>query len=569
MSESSVDLWINKFKAFSQVPPEQLEQIAKSERGFWLYDIKEKMIYLSDGFEYLVAANNNLAFFLQKIIAENELDHLLKVAGESIQSRQNGFSLRVKLKDDRWIFICCTILYEKDEPLKIVGTFEDVTPHVACDLRLNRYVELIAYYDDVTGLPNRNYLREMLNERLKRSKESGSIFWLMFIEVSNFSYINELFGHTVGDEFLKSIALEIKKFLPRDWTFSRFGGDEFVILTTSVQKSSVSRIAENLIERFSRAWNVMGKWLYANINIGISGYPQDGELAEILLKNAEIALTTAKKHGSDMGKSLYEFYAKSMSEEILKRIEIESEISRGIREKQFFMVYQPKISPDGSTVVGFEALLRWNSQKGILTPDKFIQIAEESGLVYDLNRLVLDIVCKDIKFIKENAFKNVSVAINLSGKEFAMYNMIGVLNNYLKKHNVAPEDIEIEVTERVILNNLELSKQVFDSLYKKGIKISIDDFGTGYSSLELLLQLPIYALKIDKKFVDKIDLFGNEYIIVKSIINMAREMRLKTIAEGVERKEQYEILKELGCDQFQGYYFSKPMRVEEIKSMKM
>jgi len=569
MSESSVDLWINKFKAFSQVPPEQLEQIAKSERGFWLYDIKGKMIYLSDGFEYLVAANNNLAFFLQKIMAENELDHLLKVAGESIQSRRNGFSLRVKLKDDRWIFICCTILYDKDEPLKIAGTFEDVTPHVACDLRLNRYVELIAYYDDVTGLPNRNYLREMLNERLQRSKESGSIFWLMFIEVSNFSYINELFGHTVGDEFLKSIALEIKKFLPRDWTFSRFGGDEFVILTTSVQKSSVSRIAENLIERFSRAWNVMGKWLYANINIGISGYPQDGELAEILLKNAEIALTTAKKHGSDIGKSLYEFYAKSMSEEILKRVEIESEISRGIREKQFFMVYQPKISSDGSTVVGFEALLRWNSQKGILTPDKFIQIAEESGLVYDLNRLVLDIVCKDIKFIKENAFKNVSVAINLSGKEFAMYNMIGVLNNYLKKHNVAPEDIEIEVTERVILNNLELSKQVFDSLYKKEIKISIDDFGTGYSSLELLLQLPIYALKIDKKFVDKIDLFGNEYIIVKSIINMAREMKLKTIAEGVERKEQYEILKELGCDQFQGYYFSKPMRVEEIKSMKM
>ena len=342
-----------------------------------------------------------------------------------------------------------------------------------------------------------------------------------------------------------------------------------MILTTSVQKSSVSRIAENLIERFSRAWNVMGKWLYANINIGISGYPQDGELAEILLKNAEIALTTAKKHGSDIGKSLYEFYAKSMSEEILKRVEIESEISRGIREKQFFMVYQPKISSDGSTVVGFEALLRWNSQKGILTPDKFIQIAEESGLVYDLNRLVLDIVCKDIKFIKENAFKNVSVAINLSGKEFAMYNMIGVLNNYLKKHNVAPEDIEIEVTERVILNNLELSRQVFDSLYKKGIKISIDDFGTGYSSLELLLQLPIYALKIDKKFVDKIDLFGNEYIIVKSIINMAREMKLKTIAEGVERKEEYEILKELGCDQFQGYYFSKPMRVEEIKSMKM
>ena len=564
-----IDLWINNFVEITDAQFERLERVVKSERGFWLYDIKHEKVYLSDGFEYLVMQHRNIGGCLQRLMTEDELLYLANLAKESIENKQNGFSSRVKLKNDRWIFVCATILYEKDEPLKIAGTFEDVTPHVACDLRLNRYVELIAYYDDVTGLPNRNYLREMLNERLKRSKESGSIFWLMFIEVSNFSYINELFGHTVGDEFLKSIALEIKKFLPRDWTFSRFGGDEFVILTTSVQKNSVARIAENLIERFSRPWNVMGKWLHANVNIGISGYPQDGELAEILLKNAEIALTTAKRHGSDIGKSLYEFYSKSMSEEILKRVEIESEISRGIQEKQFFLVYQPKISSDGSTVVGFEALLRWNSRIGILTPDKFIQFAEESGLVYDLNRLVLDIVCRDIKFIKENAFKNVSVAINLSGKEFAMYNMIGVLNDYLKKHNVAPEDIEIEVTERVILNNLELSKQVFNSLYKKGIKISIDDFGTGYSSLELLLQLPIYALKIDKKFIDKIDLFGNEYIVVKSIINMAREMKLKTIAEGVERKEQYEILKALGCDEFQGYYFSKPMRVEEIKSMKM
>lgn len=228
------------------------------------------------------------------------------------------------------------------------------------------------------------------------------------------------------------------------------------------------------------------------------------------------------------------------------------------------MVYQPKVSYDGRTVVGFESLLRWNSQKGILTPDKFIQIAEESGLVYDLNRLVLDIVCKDIKYIKQKTSKTIPVAVNLSGKEFAMYNMIGVLNERLKAHSLLPEDIEIEVTERVILNNVELTKQILNSLHEKGIKISIDDFGTGYSSFELLLQLPIYALKIDKKFINKIHLFGNEYIIVKNIIYMAKEMNLKTIAEGVENKEQYDILRELGCDQFQGYYFSKPVSIEEV-----
>lgn len=567
MNESSINLWINNFEKLSHTQFERFERAVKSERGFWLYDIKHKKIYLSDGFEYLVMQHSNIGGFLQKLMAENEFVHLVNLAKESIDGKQNGFSSRVKLKDGRWIFVCATILYEKESPFRIIGTFEDVTPHVSCDLRLSRYVELIAYYDEVTGLPNRNFLNERIREKIDQSKKIGSKFWIIFIEVSNFGYINELFGHTVGDEFLKSIALEIKKLLPRDWTFCRFGGDEFVVLTTNVEKSSIVRIAENLIERFSRNWNVMGKWLYANINIGIAGYPQDGEVVDLLIKNAEIALTTAKKHGRDMGKSLYEFYSVSMTEEILKRVEIESEISRGIQNRQFFLVYQPKVSSDGRTVVGFEALLRWNSQRGILTPDKFIQIAEESGLVYDLNRLVLDIVCRDIKYMKENVFKNVPVAINLSGKEFVMYNMIGVLNEHLKRHDILPEDIEIEVTERVILSNLELTRQIFNRLFERGIKISIDDFGTGYSSLELLLELPIHALKIDKKFIDKLELFGNEYIIVKSIIHMAKEMNLKTIAEGVERKEQYEILKELGCDEFQGYYFSRPMRVEEIAGL--
>ncbi|ADQ45308.1 diguanylate cyclase/phosphodiesterase [Caldicellulosiruptor kronotskyensis 2002] len=564
MSESSNDFWINNFKNIIEGNYERLVQLIKSERGFWLYDIEKKGVYISNGFEYISIQINGSVNFIQDVMTESEFKHLKKLVRDSIEKGQNGFSSRIKLKDGRWIFVCATILYSEQEPLKIVGTFEDVTPHVSCDLRLSRYIELIAYYDEITGLPNRNFLNEVLREKIDKSKKDNSGFWVIFIEVSNFGYINELFGHSVGDEFLKAITFEIKKFLPRDWTFCRFGGDEFVVLTSNIQRTSVAMVVENLIERFSRPWNVMGKWLYANINVGISGYPQDGEFADTLLKNAEIALTEAKKHGRDYGKSQYEFYKISMEEEILRRVEIESEISRGILERQFFLVYQPKVSYDGRTVVGFESLLRWNSQKGILTPDKFIQIAEESGLVYDLNRLVLDIVCKDIKYIKQKTSKTIPVAVNLSGKEFAMYNMIGVLNERLKTHNLLPEDIEIEVTERAILNNVELTKQIFNSLHEKGIKISIDDFGTGYSSFELLLQLPIYALKIDKKFIDKIQLFGNEYVIVKNIIYMAKEMNLKTVAEGVENKEQYEILRELGCDQFQGYYFSKPVNIEEV-----
>ncbi|WPX08458.1 putative bifunctional diguanylate cyclase/phosphodiesterase [Anaerocellum danielii] len=567
MKETSVDLWIKDFIELTDTQFERFEQAIKSERGFWLYDIKEKKIYLSDGVVYLTIQSENIEDYVKKLMAENEFIHLLNLAKESVENKQNGFSVRVKLKEGRWIFVCATILYKKATPFRIVGTFEDVTPHVSCDLRLSRYIELIAYYDDVTGLPNRNFLNEKIRERIEESKKENSKFWTIFIEVDNFGYINEVFGHAVGDEFLKSIAMEIKKFLPREWIFSRFGGDEFVVVTTDVEKALVVQIVENLVERFSRSWSVMGKWLYTSINIGIAGYPQDGTEADTILKNAEIALTVAKKRGKDMGKSLYEFYERSMTEEILRRVEIESKILRGIQNKQFFLVYQPKVSRDGRTVVGFEALLRWNSPRGILATDKFIQIAEESGLVYDLNRVILDIVCRDIKYMKENGFKKVPVAINLSGKEFAMYNMIGILGKYLEKHNVTPEDIEIEVTERVILTNLELSKEIFNKLYKKGIRISIDDFGTGYSSLELLLTLPVHALKIDKKFINKIEFFGNEYVIVKNIIYMAKEMNLKTIAEGVERKEQYEILKELGCDEFQGYYFSKPMRIEEVAEL--
>lgn len=566
--EYYIDLSIKGFKSALEFSNNTFESLLKSERGFWVYDISEKRIFLSDGSEYAVIQLNEkfnaLKDLISKVISENDVEYLERTINECLELKHRGFSSRVKLSDGRWIFICATVLYEEEVPTKILGTFEDVSPHVSCDLRLSRYIELIAYYDDVTGLPNRNFLNETIRDKIKREQ---SKFWVIFIEVSNFGFINELFGHLVGDEFLRAVASEIKKMLPREWSFCRFGGDEFVVLTTDIKKDSVSQVSESLINRFSKPWRVMGKWIFANVNIGISEYPQDGMNADDLLKNAEIALTIAKRYAKELGKNQYQFYKTSMTEEILKRAEIESEISKGIQENQFFLVYQPKVSFDGRTVVGLEALLRWNSQRGILTPDKFIQIAEESGIIYDINKVVLDLVCKDINYFKKLGINNMPVAINLSGKEFAMYNMVSILNDYFKRHDIEPSDVEIEVTERAILNDIELSKQVFNKLNEKGIKIFLDDFGTGYTSLELLLQLPVYGLKIDKKFVSKVQLFGDEYIIIKNIIYMAKEMNLKTVAEGVENEEQYKILRDLGCDEYQGYFFFEPKRVEELKML--
>lgn len=564
-SNSLVPLCIGNFRILEQ--PEDIfnEIVSTSKRGFWIYDLKNSQLYISNGKEaFTIRDKRNTSEQAKKVLNQEDYDYLVETIKEIVKAKDKGFSLKVNLRNGKWILISAVVIYDNNTPDKIIGFFEDVTAEVGWDINANRYIELLAYYDDVTKLPNKYYINEIIEERIERAKKVNSNFWIMFIEINELGMINELFGHRVGDKFLEAVSLEIKKKIPREWILGRFGGDEFVIVTTCAKKEFIVNKCLELIDSFTKAWNVMGKTFFANINIGIAGYPEDGKNFSELLKNAEAALTQAKKNAREFRKRQYEFYSTEITESILQRLELETEILEGIQKRQFFLVYQPKFSIDTHQVTGFEALLRWNSNGGILTPDKFLSVAEESGLIYELNKLIVDTLCSDLHFLKEEGLDTKPIAINLSGKEFAFYNMIANLREALKKYNLSPSDIEIEVTEKTILKDIELSMSAFRKLNDLGIKIYIDDFGTGFSSLELLLNLPINALKIDKKFIDRIDFYEKEYAIVKSIIHMAKELNLKTVAEGVERKEQYDILKELGCDEVQGYLFAKPMKIEEI-----
>lgn len=564
-SDCFVPFYLGDLKKVQSTDNISIERVLMSERGFLIYDFKNIHLYISNGEMALILnGKNSILKKLKKTLSQQDYRYLIRLIKEMVKRNRMGFSLNINLKNNRTVLISTMIVYKEGVPHTMLCIFEDQEIKLINDLKFNRNVKLLAYYDDVTGLPNRNYINEIIKNRMGKAQKLNSNFWIMFAEVSNFGFINELFGHATGDEFLKIASLEIKKAIPREWVVGRFGADEFVIITTSAEREVIIKKSLELIDKFATKWEVMGKTFFTNINIGIAGFPGDGDNVSELLKNAEAALTWAKKQAKELGKGQYEFYNSKIVEDILNRVELENEILKGIQKRQFFLVYQPKFSVNNLEVVGFEALLRWNSDKGVLTPDKFINIAEESGLIYELNKLVVEMLCNDVSLMKTKGLAAKTVAINLSGKEFALYNMVATLSESLKRYALKPDDIEIEITERTILNDIELSKTIFKELSDLGIKISIDDFGTGFSSFELLLSLPLNALKIDKKFINRVEFFKNEYVITKNIIHMAKELNLKTIAEGVERKQQFDILKNLGCDEVQGFLFAKPMKADEI-----
>ncbi len=406
--------------------------VLTSKRGFWIYDLKNSQLYISNGEEaFVIRDSRNISKQSKKVLNQEDYDYLVETIKKTIKAKDKGFSLKVNLRNGKWILISTVVIYDNDIPNKIIGFFEDVTTTVVRNIDANRYIEFLAYYVDVTKLPNKYHISEIIEERISRAKTVNSNFWIMFIEISELGIINELFGHTVGDKFLEAVSLEIKKKIPHEWILGRFGGDEFVIVTTCAKTEFIVNKSLELIDRFTKAWNVMGKTFFATINIGIAGYPEDRQNSSELLKNAEAALTQAKRNARESGKEQYEFYSTEITESILQRVELETEILKGIQKRQFFLVYQPKFSTDTHKVMGLEVLLRWNSNRGILTPDKFLSVAEESGLIYELNKLIIDTLCNDLRFLKEEGLDTKPIAINLSGKEFAFYNMVANLKEAL------------------------------------------------------------------------------------------------------------------------------------------
>lgn len=426
----------------------------------------------------------------------------------------------------------------------------------------DKKIEYLAFYDDLTNLPNKLSLIEKL-KKITNFEEKIS-FSLIFIDIDNFKNINDIFGYDYGDKILIIIGNILKNTLNENSSLFRWCGNEFVILVENCNhQCQSSKIAENIIFIFNNGFNIDQKKVYLTASIGISTYPNDSNNIDDIIKNSEIAMYKSKS----TGKNKYCFYDKKILDSLYRKTLIEKHLRDAIHNNELYIKYQPQYDVITENIVGYEALLRWNSKElGEVSPSEFIPVAEESDLIPEIGNWVLKNSCLQNKKWINNGISHV-IAVNISAIQFEQKNFVEIVKNILNETNLEAKFLELEITETTLIKSFEKSIEIIEVLRELGIKVSLDDFGTGYSSLSYLKKLPINNLKIDKSFIDDINISDNSKSILQCIVQLAHMINLKVIAEGIETANQSKILKNIDCDFAQGFFFSKPITTKEIEKI--
>lgn len=422
-------------------------------------------------------------------------------------------------------------------------------------------IETLAHYDPLTNLPNRNLFQKSLAEELKRSEEKGLKFSLMYIDLDRFKNVNDSLGHDCGDLLLKEVANRLTQAVPQTATVARIGGDEFAIILPETDIKDLKKIAHAILHQFQSAIPVQVYELYTTPSIGISLYPEGGRSAGDLLKSADAAMYSAK----EAGRNKYHFFNPRRSETIVKKMQMESRLRRALEENHFVLYYQPQFDLRTNQMVGVEALIRWNDPElGMVFPDKFIPLAEETGLIEPIGLWVIDTACRQLKsWHRRGLFPDMTMSVNVSIRQFYNHQFVHEVKKIVTAADVDPRYLKIEITESV-LQDIHKTAHVLNELTAFGIQIAIDDFGTGYSSLSYLKNLPVSFLKIDKAFIDELS-ENADGPIVKTIIDMGRNLDFTVIAEGVETKDHVSFLLNHQCFVGQGYLFSKPLPAADLE----
>ncbi len=437
-----------------------------------------------------------------------------------------------------------------------IATGFDITQIVQSQENL----EYLAHHDYLTGLENRWAFHENLLTAMEASDEKNKILSLLFIDIDRFKELNDTEGHIMGDKILRAAASRLASIMDERSKVSRIGSDEFTVLIKDSSPREAEKVAQRIIEAFDEPFIFSGKEFHLSLSIGICLYPTDGTDLETLLKNSDMAMFGAKSQGG----GTYQFYRLEMSEEAKERIELRNRLFGAIERNELSLHFQP-IYEGRDNLVAFEALLRWYDPKfGNIPPDKFIPIAEESGLIVSLGEWVLNVACTYIENLHREGFKKLRVAVNLSARQFHRRDLLDVLERVINRVGLDPSSLELEITERTAVMDLDSTTAMMHALSRKGIRLAIDDFGAGYSSMTYLKRFPINCLKIDMSFIKDIEKDEKDKAIVKAIITMAHGLGLDVIAEGVETEEQFAILTEIGCDHFQGHYFGKAVPLNSI-----
>lgn len=452
-----------------------------------------------------------------------------------------------------------------DEQIANIGIINNILSDAFTRVEAEKEINYMAYHDYLTGLPNRRLFNDRLNQAIYLAKRTEKIIGLIFIDLDSFKVINDTIGHEGGDQLLKIVSEKLVNIVRQSDTVSRFGGDEFIIMLNNLTDDvDIRKISEKVMSVFKQPFNINRQEFYVTTSVGIAMYPFDGTDAEELIKNADIAMYKAK----EKGRNQVFICSHELKEEIIKKIKITNSLHRALERNEFYLNYQPQIELITGRIIGLEALIRWrHPEMGIIPPSVFIPIAEQAGLINRIGEWVLKTAYEQNRRWQINGYEHVRMAVNVSANQLRSHNLIEQIKEVMEVSELTPEYMELEITESAAMNETDYIVRLLGDIKSLGILISIDDFGTDYSSLSRLKVLPIDKLKIDKQFIDGIEESEKDKAIVRTIINLAKNLNIKVIAEGVETENQINFLKEELCDEIQGYYYYKPMSAINIENI--
>jgi diguanylate cyclase (GGDEF)-like protein/PAS domain S-box-containing protein len=502
---------------------------------------------------------------LQDISSQLYVDHTRREAFRQIMAEQatvQGFEAQIRRADGEliWISENARAVHAPDGSfLYYEGAVQDITERK----RHQEQLEHQATHDQLTGLPNRNLLNDRLQQAIHTAMRYSYFASVAFIDLDNFKYINDSLGHLVGDKLLIEIAQRLQSCVRTTDTVARYGGDEFVlVLNNHYSLGTLVKVLARALEEIGKPVQVGERELIVTCSIGVSMYPADGDDGLSLLRNADAAMYLAKERG----RNNFQFYTKRLNALATERVMIESALRRALERSELSVHFQPKVDHTGFPV-GVEALLRWeNAELGQVPPDRFIPIAEDTGLIEPITDFVLRIACEQAVAWGRCGFGDLKIAVNLSARAFAQDKLAQKIHTVLQETGLAPARLELELTESVIIQNPEKCIAILHELKKLGVSLAIDDFGTGYSSLSYLQRFPVEVLKIDRSFVSSLGPAAGDSHIAKLIILLGHGLQLRVVAEGVETEMQRACLDTWGCNEFQGYLFARPMPARELET---
>lgn len=461
---------------------------------------------------------------------------------------------------EHWVMGRGKTKYDSDgNPLLMVGTIQDITARKQAEERLLH----LAHFDALTGLPNRALFTDRINYALSMAQRGRAQLAVMFLDLDHFKNVNDNLGHRIGDALLVEVAKRLKSAMREEDTASRLGGDEFILVLPGTDVNGAVHVAEKLLETVAQRCQIEQHELVITPSIGIAMYPDDGEDCDTLSKCADVAMYRAKRDG----RNNFRFFTTEMQVHSARSLQLENALRRALERDQLYLHYQPQMSLQDGRIIGAEALLRWqHPELGMVSPAEFIPIAESSGQILQIGEWVLRTAAHQMKSWMDSGLAPMIIGVNLSAVRFRHPNLPELVTQILDSVQLPPQYLELELTEGVAMDDPLGAIAVMDSLHERGIRMSIDDFGTGYSSLSYLKRFRVYKLKIDQSFVRDITDDPEDKAIVSAIISLASSLGLQTIAEGVETAGQLAFLREQGCNEVQGYYFSKPLPAEQFEA---